>query len=69
MYKNKKRWLFYAIGGLVLNGLGISLLGEAIIQKANHAPTATWFYLGFAALICINSGICLIVDSNNYKYK
>ena len=29
----KTKWLLYSIGGLLLLGLGLSLLGEAIIQK------------------------------------
>ena len=32
----KTKWLLYSIGGLLLLGLGLSLLGEAIIQKGQQ---------------------------------
>ena len=54
----KTKWLLYSITGLLLNGFGLSLLGEAIIFKINQ--DFSWFYLGTIALILFNSGICLI---------
>ncbi|MEM6883450.1 MAG: hypothetical protein AAF571_00355 [Verrucomicrobiota bacterium] len=55
-----KKYLFLAIGGLILNGFGLSLLGEAIIQKAQGGA---WFWLGTLSLICINAGICLVIEA------
>jgi hypothetical protein len=34
----KKKWLVYAVSGLILMGMGFSLLGESIIFKAQNAP-------------------------------
>ena len=36
--KNKKKWLFYAVSGLLFIGLGLSIFGEALIQKINNSP-------------------------------
>ena len=52
------KWLFYSIIGLLLCGLGVSLLGEAIIFKIER--NFNWFYLGTLALVVFNSGICLV---------
>lgn len=58
------RHLAYAIGGLVLNGFGLSLFGEAVIQKAQGG---SWFWLGTLSLVCINAGICLVVEAAKKK--
>ena len=54
----KTKWLIYSIAGLLLNGFGLSLLGEAIIFKINQ--DFNWFYIGALALIVFNSGICFV---------
>ena len=54
----KTKWLLYSIGGLLVLGFGLSLLGEAIIQKSQQ--TTLWVYWGTLALVVTNSGICLI---------
>ncbi len=57
-------WWSIAILGLVLNGAGLSLLGEAIISKAApSAAFADWFWSGTLSLVLINAGICLVVES------
>ncbi len=54
----KIKWLVYSVSGLLLNGFGLSLLGEAIRFKIND--DFNWFYIGTLALIVFNSGICFI---------
>jgi hypothetical protein len=57
-------WWSIAVLGLVLNGTGLSLLGEAIISKA--APSSVWqdwFWPGTLSLVLINAGICLVVEA------
>jgi len=64
----KTKWIALAVGGLLLNGTGLSLLGEAIIRKA--APGAgfhDWFWLGTLSLVLINAGICCVVDASHAK--
>ena len=57
----RSKWLLYSIGGMLLLGLGLSLLGEAIIYKSNN--DFNWFYWGTAALIVFNSGIALVGEA------
>ena len=60
--KNTKyRWLFFSISGMLLLGLGLSLLGEAIIFKSLN--DFNWFYWGTAALATFNAGIGLIGEA------
>ncbi|MGD1846627.1 MAG: hypothetical protein ACFB10_14665 [Salibacteraceae bacterium] len=56
---SRKRWLTFAIGGLLCFGFGLSLLGEAILQRVTGASFWTWTTWGTAALIVTNSGLCL----------
>tara|TARA_B100000575_G_C23060908_1_gene610790 strand:- start:977 stop:1186 length:210 start_codon:yes stop_codon:yes gene_type:complete len=63
----KIKWLIYSISGLLLNGFGLSLLGEAIKFKINE--DFYWFYMGTLALIVFNSGICFIGKAIFLKVK
>ncbi len=54
------RWLFFSVIGLSLIGLGVSLVGEAIIFKMGGKP---WFLFGTLALIVLNSGVCLVAEA------
>lgn len=58
---NKKLvWYLKAQAGVLLFPFGLSLFGEAVIQKANHQP---YFWLGTLSLIVINTGVGLMIDS------
>jgi len=61
-----KRWLSFAVGGLSLTGLGLSLLGESIIAKYEKRP---WFWLGTLSLVIVNSGISLIGKAVTYRVR
>ena len=63
----KTKWLLYAVSGLLLFGFGLSLLGEAIILKYNHA--SQWIAAGTIALIVINTGLCLFGQAIIVKVK
>ena len=52
----KIRWLAFSVSGLLLFGLGISMVGEAIILKYESIP---FFWYGTLSLIITNSGLCL----------
>ncbi len=62
----KTRWLIFSILGLLLLGLGLSLLGEAIINKFNDMP---WFFLGTLALVVFNGGICFVAEAIQLKIQ
>nr|WKN38083.1 hypothetical protein K4G66_05115 [Tunicatimonas sp. TK19036] len=59
-------WLIFAIAGLILIGLGLSLFGEAIIAKYERQ---NWFWLGSLSLIIVNAGISLVGQSVVYRVK
>ena len=65
--KTKVNWLLFSIGGMLLLGLGLSLLGEAIIFKSQN--DFNWFYWGTAALVVFNSGIALVGEAIVLKGK
>jgi len=64
--KLRTTWLAKGIGGLLCTGAGLSLLGEAIIRKANGDA---WFWLGTLCLVVFNFGLCLLFDSYNYQRR
>ena len=55
----KRKWLIYAISGLVVFGFGLCLLGEANISKLNDPSSNVWVIYGTVALVVTNSGLCL----------
>lgn len=57
--KLKRKWLIYAIGGLLLMGFGLSLLGESIIMKSMQVEEWKWFLMGTAALVVFFSGLSI----------
>lgn len=65
--KTKITWLIYSITGLLLLGLGLSLLGEAIIFKMEK--DIKWFYWGTLSLVVFNSGICFVAEAIIIKIK
>jgi hypothetical protein len=65
----KRKWLTYAIAGLLLCGFGLSLFGEAIIIKASHGDTWVWVGVGTLALVVFNSGLCLVVRAGTIDHK
>lgn len=63
----KIKWLFYSISSLLLLGIGLSILGEAVILKYTHNDD--WFIWGALALIITNSGLCLFGQAVIEKVK
>lgn len=54
---------YLAPRGLLLVGLGASLLGEAIRLKMGRAPLWQWFILGTLSLVSINMGIAIFGEA------
>ena len=61
------KWLLYSVGGLSTIGFGLSLLGEAILNKMQQDQW--WILLGTIALVVTNSGICLVAEATLLKMK
>jgi len=67
--KLKRNWLIYAATGLALVGFGLSLMGEALIQKYEQAGFHQWFWLGTLALVVVNSGLALFGKAVTIRVK
>lgn len=67
--KLKRKWLTYAIGGILLMGFGLSLLGEASILKWESAGFLYWFGLGTLALAIFFAGLSLFGQATVFKSK
>ena len=66
-FEMKKKWLFYSISGLLMFGMGLSILGESIILK--YKQSDDWFLWGAFALIITNSGLCFFGQAVIEKVK
>ena len=65
--KMKIKWLTYSVSGLLVFGMGLSFLGEAIILK--NSQSENWILYGTIALITTNSGLCLFGQGVIEKMK
>ena len=65
----KRKWRALSIGGLILNGAGLSIMGEGLILKYDQAPFIEWFVMGTLGLVLINAGISLIGGAVINKVK
>ena len=59
----KRKWFRLGTLSMVIIGLGVSLIGEAIILKANQASWLEWAGLGTFALVVFNAGLCVLGES------
>ena len=70
MSTSRLRWYLKAQAGVLLLPVGLCLFGEAVARKMvqmmgeNAGP---WFWIGTLSLICINTGIGLMVESGLMK--
>ena len=56
-------WSTQAPRGLLLIGAGVSIVGQAIVLKAQRKAGWKWFLLGFLGLIVLNSGVAIFGES------
>lgn len=66
-FEMKKKWLLYSISGLLMFGMGLSIVGESIILK--YKQSDDWFLWGAFALIITNSGLCFFGQAVIEKVK
>lgn len=70
MSTSRLHWYLKAQAGVLLLPVGLCLFGEAVARKVvqmmgeNAGP---WFWIGTLSLICINTGIGLMVESGLMK--
>jgi hypothetical protein len=62
--KNKTRWIFQAVAGLLLTGSGLSLAIDAGISKLQGDE---WFWYGTGALVVFQAGLCLVIDATRFR--
>jgi hypothetical protein len=62
------KWFFLAVLGVVLNGAGLCLFGDAVIHRMLQPDALNaWFWSGTFSLVLINAGICCIVEAAKWK--
>ncbi|MGJ3242010.1 MAG: hypothetical protein ACFE0O_03495 [Opitutales bacterium] len=59
----RKRWLLLSVLGLVLIGLGICIIGEAILLKGTGASALSWVLWGTGGLVVFNAGVACFGDA------
>jgi hypothetical protein len=69
MKKLKKQWLSYAVGGILLLGLGLSLMGESLSWKIAGEPFWEWFGLGTLSLASIMAGLSVFGQAIVFKTR
>ena len=62
-----RQWLLKAPLGLVLTGLGASLISEAAVSKQGGTPTIKWVLGGTVALTIFNSGLSILADASKHR--
>lgn len=63
----KRKWLKFAVGGILLMGFGLSLLGEAGILKMSDSGFLSWFGTGTLALAVFFAGLSLFGQAVVFK--
>jgi hypothetical protein len=67
MKEIKKKWLIYAVTGILIMGFGLSVMGEALIAKAMGKVFLNWFLVGTAGLALIFAGLSFFGQAIVYK--
>jgi hypothetical protein len=67
MKKLKRKWLLYALTGILVMGFGFSVMGEALIAKASGKSFVNWFLVGTAGLALIFAGLSVFGQAVVYK--
>lgn len=63
------KWLFSAVGGLIMIGFGLCIFSEAANLKHTGAPVLRWVLLGSYSLIMINGGLSIFGQAIIFKIK
>ncbi len=60
-------WSTNAPRGMLLIGAGVSIVGQAIVLKAQRKAGWKWFLLGFIGLITLNSGVAVFAEAVKHR--
>ncbi len=60
-------WSTNAPRGLLLIGAGVSIVGQAIVLKAQRKSSWQWFLMGFVGLVVLNSGVAIFGESVKHR--
>lgn len=63
---HKRRWLVFAIVGLLCTGAGLCMAIDAGFCKYSHQP---WILYGTISLVIFNTGLCCIGQAVYHKSK
>lgn len=67
MNENYEKWDELAPRGLLIIGLGISLVGQAIALKARGKGFLRWFIMGTIGLIATNAGVSIFGEAVKHR--
>ncbi len=67
MNENYEKWDELAPRGLLIIGLGISLIGQAIVIKAKGKGFLGWFIMGMLGLIAFNGGVSIFGEAVKHR--
>jgi mannose/fructose/N-acetylgalactosamine-specific phosphotransferase system component IIC len=67
MDQHYQEWSENAPRGLLLIGAGISVIGQAIVLKAQRKPALHWFLFGFVGLIVFNAGVSIFGEAVKHR--
>lgn len=67
MNEHYEKWDELAPRGLMLIGLGVSIIGQAIAAKIKEKGFLRWFLLGTLGLVIFNSGIALFGEAVKHR--
>jgi hypothetical protein len=70
---SRKKWKRFSIIAVTLVGLGINLVAEATIIKADSPAEfdlghmALWFWIGLFGIVSINAGISFMAEAVKHR--
>lgn len=62
-----EKWKTLAPLGLATVGLGVSIVGQAIIQKGRGGSTLGWVLSGTLGLVALNAGLSMFGDAVKHR--
>jgi hypothetical protein len=67
MNKHYEKWDQLAPQGLLLIGLGVSIIGSAIVTKSRRKSFLWWFLKGMVGLITLNAGVSFFGEAIKHR--
>ena len=62
-----RQWKWKAPLGLILTGLGASMISDAAVRRGAGSPPARWIPYGTLSLIIFNSGLSVLADAAKHR--